>query len=71
MHRVLVDMRVTFNYMCKDMCKLIVSVVLSRLEYAAVVWSLYRKEHIKELHSTQRSTANLTPSLAELLLKKD
>ena len=45
-YRILSDIRVAFHYMDKEMMnKIMTCVVRPRLEYAAVVWSLYEKRH--------------------------
>lgn len=42
-YRLLINRKVTFNYMYED--KLIMSIVRSKLEYVAVVWSPHLKTH--------------------------
>ena len=56
-----------FHYMDKDMMKkLINTMIRPRLEYAGVVWSPYKKKHIKKLERLQRMATRMVPELAEM-----
>ena len=56
-----------FHYMDKDMMKKLISMVIRpRLEYAGVVWSPYKKKHIRKLERLQRMATKMVPELAEM-----
>ena len=48
------------------MKKLLVTVIRPRLEYAQVVWSPYKKKHIKKLERLQRMATKMVPEIREL-----
>ena len=53
-----------FHYMDKDMMrKLITNVIRPRLEYAEVVWSPYKKKHIRKLERLQRMATKMVPEM--------
>ena len=66
-YRMLTNIRVAFHYMDKDMMKKILnSMICSRLEYAAVVWSSHAKKDIRKLERIQRVATKMVPELSEL-----
>ena len=48
------------------MKKLIMAMIRPRLEYAAVVWSPYKKKDIQKIERIQRAATKLVPSLRDL-----
>lgn len=66
-YRMVVNMRMAFHYMDKEMVKkLIESIIRPQLEYAAVVWAPHKKKHIKKIERIQRAATRMLPTLAEL-----
>ena len=66
-YRTLINIRVAFHYMDKEMMKkILTSMIRLRLEYAAVVWSPNAKQDIRKLERVQRVTTKMVPELREL-----
>ena len=68
-YRLLINVRVVFNYMDEEMAReLIVSLIQSRLEYTAVVWSPYKnkKSRIRKLENIQRAATKILSSLKQM-----
>ena len=56
-YRMVTNIRVAFHYMDKDMMKkILTSMVLPKLEYAAVVWSPNAKKGYKETRKDPKSS---------------
>ena len=56
-----------FSYLDADMMrKLIGSMIRSRLEYAATVWSPHTKKNIRKLERIQRAATKMVPELRDL-----
>ena len=59
-YRLLTTMRVTFNDMDEEMMReMIVSLIWSRLEYPAVMWSPYKKIHISKQEKIQKAATKI------------
>ena len=66
-YNVIKNVGLAFHYMDKEMMKkLLVTVIRPRLEYAQVVWSPYKKKHIKKLERLQRMATKMVPEIREL-----
>ena len=48
------------------MKKLIVTVLWSRMEYAAVVWTPHKKKDIRKIERIQRTATKMVPGLKDL-----
>ncbi len=53
----------TFQFMDKDMMKILTTLIRPKLEYAEVVWSPYKKKHINKLERIQRIATKMVPQL--------
>ena len=61
------NMGAAFHYMDKEMMKKIFTTMIRpKLEYAAVVWSPYKKKHVRKLERIQRIATKMVPELREL-----
>ena len=66
-YSMLVNIRVAFTYMDKEMMRKIIStLVRPKLEYAAIVWSPHLKKHVIKLERIQRAATRMVPELANL-----
>ena len=66
-HRMLSNIRVAIHYMDKDMMKkIIATMILPRLEYAAVVWSPHKKKDVTKIERIQRAATKMVPELKDL-----
>ena len=66
-YNLLRNIGLAFHYMDKDMMKKLISTIIRpRLEYAGVVWSPYKKKHVKKLERLQRMATKMVPELAEM-----
>ncbi len=48
------NIRMTFQFMDKDMMKILTTLIRPKLEYAEVVWSPSKKKHTNKLERIQR-----------------
>ena len=61
------NIRVAFHYMDTNMMrKIITTMIRPKMEYAAIVWSPYKKKHVKKLERIQRMATKMVPELEEL-----
>ena len=66
-YNLLRNIGLAFHYMDKDMMKKLISTIIRpRLEYAGVVWSPYKKKHVKKLERLQRMATKMVPELVEM-----
>ena len=66
-YQLLINIRTAFHYMDEDMMKkLIVTVLWSRMEYAAVVWTPHKKKDIRKIERIQRTATKMVPGLKDL-----
>ena len=65
-YQLLINLRMALKYMDEEMInKLITSLIRTKLEYAAVIWSSHKK-NIKKLERLQRAAKKMAPSLRNL-----
>ena len=65
-YRTLANIRVAFNYMDTNMMKkIITSMIRPKIEYAAVIWSPYKKKDIRKLERIQRAATKMVPELSD------
>ena len=66
-YRMLRNIRVAFYFLDKEMMrKIIMTMIRPKLEYAAIVWSPYKKKHVRKLERIQRIATKMVPELEEL-----
>ena len=65
-YRTLANIRVAFSYMDTNMMKkIITSIIRPKIEYAAVIWSPYKKKDIRKLERIQRAATKMVPELRD------
>ncbi len=65
-YRTLANIRVAFSYMDTNMMKkIITSMIRPKIEYAAVIWSPYKKKDIRKLERIQRAATKMVPELRD------
>ena len=66
-YNVIKNIGLAFHYMDKEMMrKLVTTIIRPRLEYAQVVWSPYKKKHIRKLERLQRIATKMVPEMKEM-----
>ena len=61
------NIRMAFHFLDKDMMrKIITTMIRPKLEYAEVIWSLYKKKHVLKLERIQKIATKMVPELEDL-----
>ena len=64
--RMLRNIWMTFNFLDKDMRKIITTMMRLKLEFADVIWSPHKKKHVLKLDRIQRIATKMVPGLENL-----
>ena len=63
----LMNIQMAFTFLDKDMIrKIITTIIRPKLEYAEVIWSLHKKNHVLRLERIQRIATKMVPELEDL-----
>ena len=66
-YNVIKNIGLSFHYMDKEMMrKLVTTIIRPRLEYAQVLWSPYKKKHIRKLERLQRMATKMVPEMKDM-----
>ena len=66
-YNMLQNIGLAFNYLDEEMMKKILcTLIRPQLEYAAVIWSPYKKKHVKKIERIQRLATRMIPGFKEL-----